>query len=86
MKLGAFDYLQKPVGSPEQVSLLASRALERRGLLEDKARATRDLPETTGPRLTHGDPAMAPVVQAIEKVARTTATVLLLGESGTGRS
>jgi two-component system response regulator FlrC len=37
------------------------------------------------PRLSYGDPAMRPVVDAIEKVARTHATVLLLGESGTGK-
>jgi two-component system response regulator FlrC len=37
------------------------------------------------PRLSYGDPAMKPVVQAIEKVARTSATVLLLGESGVGK-
>lgn len=84
MKLGAFEYLQKPVGSPDEVSLVAARALERRGLLEAKARSERALPSGQ-PRLTYGDPAMQPVVVAIEKVARTSATVLLLGESGTGK-
>jgi two-component system, NtrC family, response regulator AtoC len=84
MKLGAFEYLQKPLASPEEVSLLVGRALERRGLLEEKARAATVVP-TSGPRLSHGDPAMAPVVDAIEKVARTSATVLLLGESGSGK-
>ena len=33
MKLGAFDYLQKPVGSPAELRLLVGRALERRRLL-----------------------------------------------------
>src|SRR5262249_28363987 len=33
----------------------------------------------------YGDPAMKPVVEALDKVARTSATVLLLGESGTGK-
>ena len=83
MRLGAFDYLQKPIGSPVQLRLLASRALERRALLalrDGAARAASDLPP-----LSHGDPAMAPVVEALRKVARTQATVLLLGESGTGK-
>src|SRR5690606_25606980 len=40
---------------------------------------------TGEPSLSHGDPAMRPVVDAVEKVARTSATVLLLGESGTGK-
>ena len=83
MKLGAFDYLQKPLGSPDEVCLLAQRALERRRLLDLEARTER---QGAGlPRLTYGDPAMAPVVEAIDKVAPTSASVLLLGESGTGK-
>ena len=83
MKLGAFDYLQKPIGSPGELRLLARRALEHRALLAAKDRANRDSPEL--PPLTYGDPAMAPVVDALRKVAPTTATVLLMGESGTGK-
>ena len=83
MKLGAFDYLRKPIGGPDELCLLAGRALERRRLLDLEARAERGA--SGEPRLSHGDPAMAPVEQAIEKVARTSATVLLLGESGTGK-
>ncbi len=82
MKLGAFDYLQKPVGSPGELRLLVSRALERRRLLtRDEARRTTQ----TTPPLTYGDPVMQPVVRALEKVAATSSTVLLLGESGTGK-
>ena len=82
MKLGAFDYLQKPIGGPDELRILVHRALERRRLLD--ARAGND-PVADLPPLTHGDPAMAPVVTAIEKVARTSASVLLLGETGTGK-
>jgi two-component system, NtrC family, response regulator AtoC len=83
MKAGAFDYLQKPLGGPDELRLVANRAIERRRLLDARARAehaTLDLPP-----LSYGDPAMTPVVTAIEKVARTTASVLLLGETGTGK-
>ncbi len=82
MKLGAFDYIQKPVSGPAELRLLAARALERRRLRdqEEISRAG-----TSEPVLTHGDPVMAPVVEALRKVARTNATVLLLGESGTGK-
>jgi two-component system response regulator FlrC len=66
--------------------LLASRALERRGLRDRLDSATLATAATTGGMpLTYGDPAMKPVVEAIDKVARTNATVLLLGESGTGK-
>jgi two-component system response regulator AtoC len=83
MKLGAFDYLRKPIGSPGELRLLASRALERRALLALRDRSAREAPAV--PSLTHGDPIMGPVVEALKKVARTNATVLLLGESGTGK-
>jgi two-component system response regulator FlrC len=85
MKLGAFDYLNKPISGPEELCVLASRALERRQLLARQAGAERTAPATRNIQLSWGDPAMDPVVAAIEKVARTPATVLLLGESGTGK-
>ena len=82
MKLGAFDYLQKPLASPGELRLLVARALERRRLVagEEARRSSQATPP-----LTYGDPVMEPVVRAIEKVAPTSATVLLLGESGTGK-
>ncbi len=83
MKAGAFDYLQKPISSPAELRLLAKRALERRSLLALRERSKREASETEP--LTWGDPAMAPVVEALRKVAPTRATVLLLGESGTGK-
>ncbi len=82
MKLGAFDYIQKPVSGPAELRLLATRALERRRLRDQEEIARAGANE---PVLTHGDPVMAPVVEALKKVARTNATVLLLGESGTGK-
>jgi len=84
MKLGAFDYVQKPLGSPEELSLLVTRALEHRRLVDAEARAERSVPPGE-PQLSYGDPSMRPVVEAVEKVARTSATVLLTGESGTGK-
>ena len=83
MKLGAFDYLQKPVGSPAELRLLVERALERRTLLAARDRELREAPGEAP--LSWGDPAMVPVVEALRKVAPTNATVLLLGESGTGK-
>jgi two-component system, NtrC family, response regulator AtoC len=83
MKLGAFDYVQKPLSGPEEIRLLAARAAERFSLraLEDR---TRD-EAGSHPPLGYGAAAMEPVVAALRKVAPTGATVLLLGESGTGK-
>src|SRR5687768_8751603 len=86
MKLGAFEYLQKPISGPDELRLLVARAVEHRGLKDRVDGANRRvLDDSHGPPLTYGDPTMKPVVEAIEKVARTAATVLLLGESGTGK-
>jgi len=82
MKLGAFEYLQKPLSGPDELRLLVARAAEHRGLRDRVDGAAR---RDDGPPLTYGDPIMKPVVDAIDKVARTAATVLLLGESGTGK-
>ena len=82
MKLGAYDYLQKPIGSPAELRLIVARALERRRLrAKDEIRRQRDVV----PPLSYGDPVMQPVIIALDKVARTNSTVLLLGESGTGK-
>src|SRR5947207_15732539 len=85
MKLGAFEYLQKPLSGPDELRLLVSRAVERRGLRDRVDGAARHADAGTGVPLTYGDPTMKAVVDAIDKVARTHATVLLLGESGTGK-
>lgn len=82
MKKGAFDFLQKPVSSPDELRLLADRALERRVLLAERESLLR-MPDEI--QLSYGDPVMRSVVAALKKVARTEATVLLFGESGTGK-
>ncbi len=83
MKGGACDFLQKPVGSPKELRLVIARALERRSLLDFREGVTRQAGDP--PPLTWGARSMAPVVDALTRVARTEATVLLLGESGVGK-
>ncbi len=82
MKLGAFDYLEKPISSPAALRLIVDRALERRGLhaIEEHVVET-----SAPPRLGYGSRAMIDIETALRKVAQTDATVLLLGESGTGK-
>ncbi len=84
IKAGAFDYLQKPIGSPTELRLLVGRAAERRQLINAREGSYRS-EEDACPPMSYGDKTMAPVVAALEKVARTDATVLLLGETGTGK-
>jgi len=83
MKLGVFDFLQKPLPSPEALRLLVSRALERSSLRTMRERVQRE--DSPLPALSYGAPAMQHVIFELRKVAPTDATVLLLGESGTGK-
>jgi two-component system response regulator FlrC len=82
MRLGAFDYLTKPLSGPGELRLLVSRALERRRMRDAAARAAEP---AGGEELVAKDPAMRAVLAHLDKVAPTPATVLLTGESGTGK-
>ena len=81
MKLGAFDYLTKPLSGPEELRIVVSRGLERRRLRDHVEGARDEQPE----RLLAWDPAMVAVASQLDRVAATEATVLLVGESGTGK-
>src|SRR4051812_23155780 len=81
-KLGAFNFLEKPL-SPEGVLLALSSALELRRVRRE-ARALREDLGLSGEMI--GDsPAMAHVRAFIARVAPTDARVLITGESGTGK-
>ncbi len=81
MKAGAFEFLERRVGSPAVLAAAVDRAFERR-----RQRAGQDASTGGGlPPLGYGAPAMTKVERALQKVAATDATVLLLGESGSGK-
>src|SRR5277367_5064235 len=84
MRLGAFDYIQKPFDG-EEIRLLVERTLEHSRLkLENQA--YRSISEIAGARPLIGDSdGMNDVRRKIELVARSNATVLIRGESGTGK-
>lgn len=86
MRRGAFDYLPKPF-TPDQLRVVLqrlerSRRLERR-VAELESRLGSEGPE---PLLTSHEPAMRKALEIAFKAADSDATVLLLGESGTGKS
>ena len=83
MKLGAIDYLAKPLSGPDELRVIAAKALERRALKDEENRKAVRAEERGG--MIAADPAMVSVAQQIAKVAATDATVLLLGESGAGK-
>lgn len=64
LKIGATDYLQKPLSGPDEIRLVTARAVERCSLrtLRDRTR-----PDDQAPQLSYGAPAMKPVVEAVER-------------------
>jgi two-component system NtrC family response regulator len=84
ISLGAHDFCTKPF-EPELLSWTIDRAFRVHELQEENARlqTSREMPAMSG--LVTRDPAMLRVCRTIEKVAPTSATVLILGESGTGK-
>lgn len=84
MKAGAHDFLEKPVSGPDQVRVVARKALERRALIEENERLRRARGPGT-PEVVVADPRMREVLDRVARVAPTDATVLILGESGVGK-
>src|SRR4051812_38149950 len=81
MKLGAYDYIQKPFDG-DAIKLLVDRALEH-GRLVRENQALRCMSEINVPRpLIGNSEVMQEVRRKIELVARSSATVLVRGESG----
>jgi len=83
IKKGAYDYITKPF-QPEEMTLVARRALERKGLaqkvkvLEEAVRSREPFEGVVGT-----SEAMRVVLRVVRKVARVETTVLITGESGT---
>jgi two-component system, NtrC family, nitrogen regulation response regulator GlnG len=82
-KRGAYNYLTKPFDL-EEVGLLVGRAMELRRLTRDLERLRGELQQRH--ELVIGrTPAMQEVYKVIGRVAPTDATVLIQGETGTGK-
>jgi two-component system NtrC family response regulator/two-component system response regulator HydG len=85
MKLGAEDYLNKPI-DVEELEVILQRVLEKKRLLEE-ARSLRERLDKKYrfDNLVGESPEILAVFKTIRQVAPSFASVLLLGESGTGK-
>jgi two-component system, NtrC family, response regulator len=81
--LGAYDFLAKPV-DPDLLSLIVSRALTVANLQAENKRLL-SVQQSPLLGLITRDLGMLNVCRMIEKVAPTSATVMINGESGTGK-
>lgn len=83
MRLGALDYLTKPIRLKE-LRVVIDRALEQIKLTEERDEWRRQAARYSG-RLLGRSPAMQRIFHIIEQVAPTNSTVLITGETGTGK-
>ncbi len=85
MKLGAYDYLTKPV-DPERLVHLVAKALEHKALRLEVQQLREQAAVKAAFGLIVGRSAqMRQVYETVGQVASTLATVLVMGESGTGK-
>ena len=85
MKLGAYDFLQKPVDSTRLRTILSNATRQRETAIELEV-ARRRLRETgVLGRLVGSSKSMREIFGTIEQIAPSNVSVLITGESGTGK-
>jgi DNA-binding NtrC family response regulator len=83
MKKGAYDFIEKPFSSPDEIELLITRALEV-GQLREENKSLKEQLRKKYQFIGKSKP-MKEVDHLIKAVASTRSTVLISGESGTGK-
>jgi DNA-binding NtrC family response regulator len=85
VRLGAFDYITKP-SKLAQIETILRKIVEKRELKHKNLALQTRVQAAEGPSdLVGNSPAMLPVHRIISTVAPTDTTVLILGETGTGK-
>ncbi|MFO0811377.1 MAG: sigma-54 dependent transcriptional regulator [Gemmataceae bacterium] len=85
MRSGAYDFLTKPV-DPQHLSLLVQRALQARALEDEVVALRRQLGERYSfQHVLSRSPRMVEIFDLMRQVGETNATVLIVGETGTGK-
>ena len=85
IKDGAYDYLSKPV-DPQRLRILLQKAVERQETLREVRHLRRQLREQGSfGRIVGNSPGIRAVYRVIEQAAPTSASVLISGDSGTGK-
>ncbi len=84
IRAGAADYLVKPC-SPEQLRMTATKQIRARRLEQRLEALEKEDCATSTTELDSKSPAMKKVLDTLRQVADTDATVLILGDSGSGK-
>lgn len=86
IKAGAIDYITKPIELDELLILL-DRVAERRGLVRENELLKQELGKqgVTADKIIYASPQMTDLITTAGRVASSRATVLITGESGSGK-
>ncbi len=85
LKEGAFDYVTKPV-DPDHLSHLVSNALRQKKLTDENVQLREHISEMAqGDEIVGNSPQMKKVIELAKTVAQTDTTVMIRGESGSGK-
>jgi len=82
--MGAYDFHQKPFDN-EMLGLVIERAFYLHALQQENRKILQHQADSPMSGILSRDPGMLKVCRSIEKVAPSSATVMLLGDSGTGK-
>ena len=85
MRLGAYDFLTKPI-DPTNLKLVMDRALKKRALQDEVLRLRQQLKENYSfHNIISKNPKMHAIFELVRHIAGTKSTVLIEGETGTGK-
>lgn len=84
MRLGAFDYLMKPLKINELLDTV-KKATEVKAMVQRSGQAEHEVERAKDNIMVGKSPVMQNIYKTIGRVANSTATVLIRGESGTGK-
>jgi len=86
MKLGAYDFVEKPVQAERLAALVWKAAQARRAVAKsERLVAVAEREAALGSSIVTADPRLIRVLELVDKVAASDVSVLVVGESGTGK-